>query len=83
MDEKTRKLVDRHTETLVKLAQSQAHNAIGETVEGMHVKGVEITKSSLIAALLAKAHAPQAKPLERVQYEHAAQLLGWQSEPEA
>ena len=83
MDEKTRKLVDRQRETLVQLAHSQAHNAIGETVERLHQAGAEIGKDALIAALLGRAHAPQAKLLEREQYEQAARLLGWQPAPEA
>ena len=80
MDKKTQKLVDRHKESLVKLAQTQAYNAIGETTERMHLAGAEITKAALIAELLGKAHEAQANLLEREQHEQAARLLGWQTE---
>ena len=83
MDEKTRRLVERQKETLVQLAHSQAHKAIGETAERMHLAGAEIGKDALIAELLGQARAPQARLLEREQYEQAARLLGWQSAPEA
>lgn len=79
MEEKTRKLAERHKATLVQLAQSQAYNAIGETAERMHLDGAEITKVALIAELLRKAHAPRVQLLEREQYEQAARLLGWLS----
>ena len=85
VESKVQKLLDRQQETLVKAAHSQAERAIGETAVELHMQGAEITKAALIAALLAHAHAhaQQAKSLERIQYEHAARLLGWEAVPAA
>lgn len=80
MDENsTQKLLDRQQETLVKAAHSQAERAIGLAAVQLHMQGAEITKATLIEALLA--HAQQAKSLECIQYEHAARLLGWEQAP--
>lgn len=83
VESKVQKLLDRQQETLVKAAHSQAERAIGDTAVELHMQGSEITKAALIAALLAHAHAQQAKSLERIQYEHAARLLGWEVAPAA
>ena len=83
VESKVQKLLDRQQETLVKAAHSQAERAIGDTAVELHMQGSEITKAALIAALLAHAHAQQRQSLERIQYEHAARLLGWEAAPAA
>lgn len=81
-ESKVQKMVERHQETLVKAAHSQAERAIGLIAVQLHMRGAEVTKAALIAALIGHAHARQAKSLERIQYEHAACLLGWEPMPE-
>ena len=82
MDEsKTQKMLSTHQQTLVKVAHSQAERAIGVTAVQLHAQGQAVTTAALIAALISHAHTQQAKTLERIQYEQAARLLGWEAAP--
>ncbi len=79
--EKLARLLDKQKATFLELARSQAERAIGETAVRLHTQGADISKASLISALVEQTR--DAAGLEREMYEHAARSLGWEPAPPA